>query len=143
MAKREGRFLSVSSKMTPLTLKREDRAGFGSRPSSHELLQLPLQFLQLRVELVHRGPVRGPLRPAPRHGGVQLVRAAGGLVQAEVGAEVRLHLEGVHVREGLLGAGQELPKEHAEGPLRQKKFEKTIRTGALLKAHFGRVKTSI
>lgn len=50
---------------------------------------------------------------------LQFVRAAEGLAKSESVPEVGAHLEGVHVGEGLLCHGGQLPQDHAEGPLQQ------------------------
>lgn len=51
--------------------------------------------------------------------GLQFIGTAEGLAEPESVPEVGAHLEGVHVGEGLLRHGRQLPQDHAEGPLQQ------------------------
>ena len=63
-----------------------------------------------------RGPVVGGVAPAGDDDSVELVRTVDRLVESEPLQEVGLHLEGVHVREGLLGPGEDLPHGDSPGP---------------------------
>ena len=56
------------------------------------------------------------MSPAGDDDRVQLVGAVERLVQAEALHQVGLHLEWVHIREGLLGPGEDLPHGHPPGP---------------------------
>ena len=94
-------------------------------PPLYELLELLLQSSEMVVERANPCPLVNPHSPTRSEHRVELIRAVHRLVQAVPFQNVTLHLEGIYIREWLLGTRHQLPQENAERPLKSK-FEVSL-----------------